>query len=285
MNTDRETARIVRSWLEEGVTELPDRVLDTVLDQLPTTRQRRSAWWLRRAPSRNPRTLAFSIAVVAVLLVAVQGVGMLVQPGQGPGVGVDLPAATPEELPAVGESLTAGSTYVVDDPLPVRVTFVAPAGWSACSNGSSEVNLCTQDRLSVTFQIVENLVVDPCDHSRALLAPPVGPSVDDLVSAISSLAGFEATEPVELTGDGFTGKQFRLTAPSDPPCGLTAVGLGTWSSAGGINGVGRGEVNVVRIMDIGGVRLMVAGAHYSGASADSIAEIDDLIGSIRVAPR
>ena len=28
MSTDRETTRMVRSWLEEGVTALPDRVLD-----------------------------------------------------------------------------------------------------------------------------------------------------------------------------------------------------------------------------------------------------------------
>ena len=44
MSTDRDVTRIVRSWLEEGATALPDRVLDTVLDQLPATPQRR-AWW------------------------------------------------------------------------------------------------------------------------------------------------------------------------------------------------------------------------------------------------
>ena len=44
MSTDRDTTRIVRSWLEEGATALPDRVLDAVLDQVPATSQRRS-WW------------------------------------------------------------------------------------------------------------------------------------------------------------------------------------------------------------------------------------------------
>jgi hypothetical protein len=34
---DRDTTRIVRSWLEVGATSLPDRVLDGVLDQLPAT--------------------------------------------------------------------------------------------------------------------------------------------------------------------------------------------------------------------------------------------------------
>jgi len=37
MSTDRDTTRIVRSWLDEGVTVLPDRVLDAVLDQVPAT--------------------------------------------------------------------------------------------------------------------------------------------------------------------------------------------------------------------------------------------------------
>ena len=44
MSTDRDVTRIVRSWLEVGVTALPDRVLDNVLDQLPATPQRRAPW-------------------------------------------------------------------------------------------------------------------------------------------------------------------------------------------------------------------------------------------------
>ena len=49
MSTDREVTRIVRSWLEEGATALPDRVLDAVLDQVPATPQRRSLWPARRS--------------------------------------------------------------------------------------------------------------------------------------------------------------------------------------------------------------------------------------------
>jgi hypothetical protein len=41
MSTDRDVTSIVRSWLDEGVTALPDRVLDAVLDQVPATPQRR----------------------------------------------------------------------------------------------------------------------------------------------------------------------------------------------------------------------------------------------------
>ena len=32
MSTDHDVTRIVRAWLEDGVTALPDRILDSVLD-------------------------------------------------------------------------------------------------------------------------------------------------------------------------------------------------------------------------------------------------------------
>ena len=53
MSTERDVNRIVRSWLEEGVAALPDRVLDTVLDQLPATPQRRAWWPVRRFGEMN----------------------------------------------------------------------------------------------------------------------------------------------------------------------------------------------------------------------------------------
>ena len=54
MSTDRDTTRIVRSWLQTDEYESADRVLDAVLDQLDTTPQRRSTWWpARRLPHMN----------------------------------------------------------------------------------------------------------------------------------------------------------------------------------------------------------------------------------------
>ena len=41
MSTDRDTTRIVRSWLQTDEHESADRVLDAVLDQLDATPQRR----------------------------------------------------------------------------------------------------------------------------------------------------------------------------------------------------------------------------------------------------
>jgi len=93
MSTDRETTRIVRSWLDEGVTQLPDRVLDAVLDQLDTTHQRRATWWpARRYQSMN--MLKFGLAAAVVVIAALLGVNYLGANVGGPGVADPTPSPT-----------------------------------------------------------------------------------------------------------------------------------------------------------------------------------------------
>ena len=53
MTAELDTTRVVRAWLEEGVTHLPDRVLDAVLADVPTTPQRRHAGPVEAVSSRR----------------------------------------------------------------------------------------------------------------------------------------------------------------------------------------------------------------------------------------
>ena len=76
MSTDRDVTRIVRSWLEDGATALPDRVLDNVLDQLPATPQRR-AWWPAWRLREMNSALKLAIAAAAVVVVAIVGINLL----------------------------------------------------------------------------------------------------------------------------------------------------------------------------------------------------------------
>jgi hypothetical protein len=119
-----------------------------------------------------------------------------------------------------------------------------------------------------------------------LLDPPVGPSVDDLVTALSELDGFEATEPADVTIDGYSGKRFQLTAPSAPTCELTDAGLGTWFSSARTNGVGPGELNEILILDVGGERVMIAGAWHPGETPSDVVteQLLPMINSIRLGP-
>ena len=63
---------------------------------------------------------------------------------------------------------------------------------------------------------VTNLVGHGCrDHSWA--DPPVGPSVDDLATALADLAPFRVTSPPkDVTIYGYSGKHLELTVPDLP---------------------------------------------------------------------
>jgi CubicO group peptidase (beta-lactamase class C family) len=100
MSTDRDVTRIVRSWLEDGVTELPDRVLDSVLDQLPSTPQRRHSWQAWRNPLVSS-TLKFAMAGAAALAVGVIAIGLYFN--QSGGVGPPAPSPSPTPSPTAVE--------------------------------------------------------------------------------------------------------------------------------------------------------------------------------------
>lgn len=76
MSTDRDTTRIVRSWLRTDEQESADRVLDAVLARLDTTPQRRAGWLARRYSFMKSNTLRFGIAAV-VIVAAMAGFSLL----------------------------------------------------------------------------------------------------------------------------------------------------------------------------------------------------------------
>jgi hypothetical protein len=286
MSTDRDTTRIVQSWLDEGPTVLPDRVLDAVLDQVPATPQRRVIWRLARRFSLMNNTLRLGLAV-AVVVALVLGIRVL----SGPSVGANAePAPTPTPHPSASPISLPGATWPLDPGIyslpsfPLGITFEVPAGWHSCSDSLVEQSVCytpTDFALDtrVSFLIVENVVADPCSPGGQLLEPPVGPSVADLVSAISGLKGFQGSAPVDLTIDGYHGKRFTLTTPQNPGCDLK-----TWATKDRTNGVSPGEVNLLHVLNVNGMRLVIAGAYYpkEPAAAQRRGAIERIIASVQI---
>jgi hypothetical protein len=288
MSVDRETNRIVRSWLEAGVTALPDRVLDDVLDQLPATRQRRAIIWPARRLFEMNKALAFALAAAAVVAIALTSSALFGLPGTGVGGPGDEPPPDPTATPipwptGYGNDLAPG-TYISDGPTPVRSILTVPAGWLTCGVGREEFAVCSRPAQNAGFAVllIDNVVANPCDASRALLDPPVGESVDDLVKAMSSLAGFTATDPTDVSVSGFSGKQFELRATTAPACELDENGLGAWSSGADINGVGPGEVNLVRIIDADGLRVVITAAYQPYTAAGVVAELRAMLESAQI---
>jgi hypothetical protein len=92
MTTDPELTRIVRSWLAEGVTDVPERVLDSVMAELPATPQRRRWMPAWRDASMNSY-LRFAAAAVVVSVLVVGGIAIL-RPSLSGGQAVQTPSST-----------------------------------------------------------------------------------------------------------------------------------------------------------------------------------------------
>jgi hypothetical protein len=289
MSTERETTRIVRSWLLVDEHESADRVLDMVLDQLDTTQQRRAGWPARRTITMN-KFMTIGLAAAAVLVAVLVGIQLF---GSSSGVGgpdaeqsptpeaTASPDASAAAIPLPdGGSLAAGR-YSISDPYPFTISFEAPEGWLACNFDPYEQGVCENREVGgagVAFLVVENVVADPC--SDAGLDPAVGPSVDDLVTAISNLSGFEASTPTDASVDGYPAKRFTVTAPMTSACQLR-----TWITPTRTNGVGLGEENLVLVVDVDGERMMVSAAYSPALATDAqMQAVEDVIASITIDP-
>ena len=217
-------------------------------------------------------------------------VGASASDSGGPLPASETAASTPSaavslsELPEEGD-LTAGSYFLSD--FPAAITFdlppvEPPAVWFVCSPSAVEQAVChewaTGQIVAVTFQIVDNVAAGCADQETAeLLDPPVGPSVDDLVTAISSLEGYEATAPVDVTVSGFEGQEFTLTAVRH---GCSA----TWATADRMTGMGSGESNLLRILDVDGVRVVIAGAYDASTPEAEVATMEQVMDSVQIEP-
>lgn len=244
----------------------------------------------------NSNIVRFGVAAAVVVLAIIIGINFL--PGSyigGPPEATPSPseaapspsaAASPKALTLEMDVALTPGTYSLAEGFPVAITFAVPTGWVSCSAGPAlEQGVCQKvggvfAGVGVGFLIVENVVADPC--TSQLLDPPVGPSVDDLVSAISNLEGFEATTATDVTLDGFDGKQFTLTAPSSPACG----DLKTWANADadGTYGVGAGEILEMWILDVGGVRVVIAGGHGPTSTEEELSALRQVIASTQIEP-
>jgi hypothetical protein len=154
----------------------------------------------------------------------------------------------------------------------------------------------------MSITTVTNLVDHGCrDHSWA--DPPVGPSVDDLATALADLAPFRVTSPPkDVTIYGYSGKHLELTVPNLPVEGEGGVDrrftgceegkLKSWvafidtaeegDAFYGYSGPGYREE--FWILDVEGTRLMIAAGRSPGSPPKDLAELRAILDSIRIEP-
>jgi hypothetical protein len=158
----------------------------------------------------------------------------------------------------------------------------------------------------VSITSVTNLVQHGCrDHSPA--DPPVGPSADDLATALADLAPFRVTSPpTDVTIYGYSGKHLELTVP-DMPFEFRSDGtlfkectgfdwhrryLMSWITPllvarGGYAFYGYtapGATEELWILDVEGTRLVISAVRSPGSPRKDLAEMSAILDSIQIEP-
>jgi hypothetical protein len=297
VSTDRDTTRIVRSWLEDGVTSLPDRVLDDVLDRLPAMPQRRSWWPARRFADMN-NFAKIAIAAAAVVVAAFLGINLL---PAGGGLGSSPSVSPPASLtpaPTPSPSPTPAALVPEEGPLAigrhslalggVRFSLDVPTdGW--VSNGQFGIDKGHFDTRDAAGSILwtgsapDNVNADPCAQTP-LDPPPMPPTSSNMAAAVVSVPGIEVVSgPSEVTVGGYPAQHVVVTVPEDIGCAPNDFFLWYDDDTPG-NARYASQLNstiYVWIIDVNGTLVWIDGETYVASGPEAEQEIQQIVDSIR----
>ena len=148
MNQRSDTDRLLRHWMSDGSSTMPDRVLDVVADRISRQPQRRT-WRLRGRPIMNTYA-KLGLAAAAVLIVAVVGYNLLPRQG-GPGVpSTPVPTTVPTAAPTASSTAVrprsgkATSADAVEATSPANSSAIAKSFPPASMLLSSRFRMCAQ---------------------------------------------------------------------------------------------------------------------------------------------
>ena len=301
MTTERDPrTRTVLAWLREDAHENAERVLLAALNDIDHTQQRRSWWPARRLSDMNnfAKVLVATAAVVAVAVVginlrpgsqtAASGPPAPTSPSAPPASASHSPSPTPDSSASlVTHALTpfGPGGFDVENPRAASITFTfdAPATWEPFENVGVWIDgNSPPDGADLMFLPPGGLFSDPCltgAEAEAAADIPVGPTVDDLVTALVDHPTLDVTSPVDVTLAGYTGTYLDLTIPDDISACAYYKPLDGHHYA-----QGPGQRWHMWVLDVGGVRVLVETNDFAGTSAQRLAEEQAMIDSLEINP-
>jgi hypothetical protein len=114
--------------------------------------------------------------------------------------------------------------------------------------------------------------------------------VDELVAALTAQASRDATEPVDITIDGYAGKSITLHVPDGAAFeGCDDGNFGYWASIDpqfGDDGLSPsrhaqapGQIDTLYILDLDGVIMLIDTSYYAGTSEEDVAALEAIVES------
>lgn len=164
---------------------------------------------------------------------------------------------------------------------PQAVTVDIPGGWTQVppTRGSG---LSMDPLAKLEFGSVGDFAADACD------APPVGPGVDDLVAALSSVEGLETTAPTAVTLAGFHGKRVEVTHLAGYR-GCEGSRTLWWTLNDQRNEVWdvisiEGWQHWLWVLDVNGLRFLVHASFAPDAPSDLQAQLLSMVNTVQIDP-
>ena len=248
------------------------------------------------------KMLTIALGAAAVVVVALIGFQLIGSPDPGgtgagttsspePSVAEPTPDPTPESsaeagLPEGPHLLLTGEGEPSDVLIPPLTVTIPGPGWDGDVGAGilfRDVDEPVEDAGMIVFSREEYLVfADPCSWEST--TPITVRTVDEFVAALTAQPERDASEPVDVTIDGYTGKAITLHIPEDADfseCDQNT--FGTWDCYGpaapqpcGFTG-GPGETSVDYILDVDGALVAWHTGYQAGTPADIVAEQETLV--------
>lgn len=279
----------IAAWLvDEARDGAPDRLIAATRLRLESTHQRRAWWPARRVPLMltTGRLLAGAAAIAVVALAGLvlfprsNGVGGSGSTGSPNPTNSATPTTSPVASPSGSSGSSVGEIKAVDGV--TRVTATWPNEWVNEGFVLIKNHAMPPAGMAVSIWTVENTFTDPCSLKQ--LEPAVGPTVDDLVTALSQITSTTATKPTSATIAGQDARFVEVVVDDVIECPPGKFNL--WQAAPNDYRYlqSAGETNRLWVFDVAGERVVVDAEYQSGASSADLAELQAIVDSIQIAP-
>ena len=203
------------------------------------------------------------------------------------------PVATSPATRPTAETPEPGSRLVIDETFLVPFSVDLPPTWVRTDLRRGRVQVGKgRDPLKpawVGVYLPTGTYSDPCRTEQGPVDPPIGPSVEDLTEALTTLVDFRAGPVSDITIDGYHGKTFDLehsidiSTCSDDPW-LTQMtydgGMGDSVIETGVGAI-KGMHQRIAILDVEGTRVLIQTWTFNhGSLLKDVAEAHTILESI-----
>ena len=203
------------------------------------------------------------------------------------------PSATPappvpSQSPASAPTLPPSGQVAPGTYRSAFTTFSVPAGWSSFQGVAvNKLDANPPNGMAVIpWPGIATVYNDPCHWQTT--AASVRPTVADVVAAlVNQKRGRSTVTPVDVTIDGFRGKQVDLMVPLNVTIAACDGGqYKTWTASDGGDryNQGPGQHDLLDILDVNGRTLVIDRVFYPANTAADLADLKAIVDSIKITP-